>query len=359
MKNSVLPVSYQETIGIDQCRPSHRNWFIVPVQVVTAIPPLLASALYFPAARNFLSAIDLDKPAMNIFVGISCIIAELCLYEVKTMNYGKMLGEGLHELAHCNSKHRLQHYLRERWPTLLKHLFLTAVSLESAYVYFYLTVRLLGNTELATSALIAKYTTFHYSLNELIMRLGKMISDSNQSTVVRTLKILSIIFIGAIGASYVYGQSDDAFLDRNAQPFVAHVLAICSTVPTAFLTGNSVLNIFADIRCQSGQFSMAKLLLQLTFLWLAMCAAAPNAYFMLDWGDRHLVDWLTIALVASVGVLSTITKRDSIPKSANFIASKARLFCCPNNVDRRRREIHTSCDELLATPLLGHTASNA
>lgn len=79
--------------------------------LVLMLPPLPASLLYFKASRHFAEDLDIHDPAFLNFLGISCMIAELALFEVKTVKFGKLLGEEIERISRLDNRDdRIEYY---------------------------------------------------------------------------------------------------------------------------------------------------------------------------------------------------------------------------------------------------------
>ncbi len=304
-----------------QDHPKSIMRYVRATQFVVMLPPIAASVLYYPADINFMNRINITEPNLQHFVAGCCFIAELALYEVKTANFGDILGKELYKLSYLLTPRLLFYYCKDNALTLLKHFIVALISLESSYVYSYLSWELLGNLFLSLCTFIAKFTTFHYSLIEMCNHFEKIGVDQNLHWAKKFGIFFSTLLIGVLGATYVYGKSEVAFEELTDNPELSIVAAGLSVVPTAFLTGTSLINLFKEFKSDTCKCpSVWRVMKEILYDWFALTAAAPNAYFLEDWGRTRVDPFMLWTLVIIVGITSLLTKRDALMKSAEVLS---------------------------------------
>lgn len=292
-----------------------------------AIPPLFASTLYYPASTRLAEDVGIHDEFSLMLIGVSCLIAELALYEVKTMKFGKKLSGLIKHLYDLEGAAEWRDYFARHVLDCIKHALLMAISFESSYMYKYVSEDLTGSQFLAWMTFFAKYTTFHISLDELVEHIDEEVNHPTRSTLSKAASISMVMVLGLLGATYVYGKAEEAFESLGVNSGGSVFLGIVAMLPTAFLTGTSLVNLARSIECDSDTVSAKSVgllaLRELFYIWLAITSAAPNGYFLESWGSDHDLPAVPVwFFTVLAGVLSGITKRDSLPKVVRFLGEK-------------------------------------
>lgn len=312
----------------DQKEAKQRRIIDILILGGLSIPPLFACTLYYPASTNLAKDIGIHDENSLRLIGVSCLMAELALYEVKTLKFGKQLSQFVNACFDLEGGAEWAAFLRSHIGSFIKHALLMAVSCESSYMYKYVSEDLVGSPFMAWMTFFAKYTTFHVSLDELVVFINKELRDQQQSSAVKVRNIGLTLLLGMLGATYVYGKAEESFEDLGASPESSAALGVVAMLPTAFLTGTSLVNLIRGFHyeAQTTTWQAVGLLLlrELFYIWLALTSAAPNGFFLESWGrqnDYPIVAVWIFTIVA--GLLSGITKRDSLPKVVTFVDEKS------------------------------------